>query len=244
MSQPQSKSSLIPLVIASVLTAGGVTACAGGTDAKPNEAEPKAEGDAKEKTAEAPEPAPAAEAAPAATVAAVGQPAPEFALPGLDGKTIKLSDYEGKTVALEWFNPGCPFVKYAHADGPLKDMATKNSDVVWIAINSGAPGKEGTGNEVNQKAVEDWSMGHPVLIDEDGAVGHLYGAEKTPHMYLIDAEGTLVYAGALDNAPIGEVDGGGELIPYFQNAIDQLAAGKPIETAETKAYGCSVKYGS
>ena len=87
-------------------------------------------------------------------------------------------------------------------------------------------------------------MGHPVLIDEDGAVGHLYGAEKTPHMYLINAEGTLVYAGALDNAPIGEVDGGGELVPYFQNAMDQLEAGKAIETAETKAYGCTVKYGS
>ncbi len=117
-------------------------------------------------------------------------------------------------------------------------------DTVWLSINSGAPGKQGTGTEANQKAVQDWKMGHPVLIDEDGAVGHLYGAEKTPHMYLIDAEGTLRYAGALDNAPIGEVDGEGELTPYFQDAIDQLSAGKAIELVETKAYGCSVKYGS
>jgi peroxiredoxin len=141
--------------------------------------------------------------------ATIGEPAPGFSLPDLDGKTVSLADFAGKTVVLEWFNPDCPFVKYAHTEGPLAAMAVEQSEagVVWLAINSGAPGKQGAGVERNREAAAEWKMSHPILLDEDGKVGHAYGATTTPHMFVIDGAGKLVYAGGLDNAPLGRVDG-------------------------------------
>ncbi len=173
----------------------------------------------------------------------IGQPAPDFTLPAVDGTTIKLSDFKGKRVVLEWFNPECPFVKQAHADGSLKDLATRTTatGTVWLAINSGAPGKQGTGGEVNRTAAATWNLTHPVLLDETGAVGHAYGATNTPHMFVIDEQGVLVYRGALDNAPMGEPDGGTR-IAYLEDALAALAANQPVATADTKAWGCSVKY--
>lgn len=197
------------------------------TDAKP-EAEAKADGGE-------------AKPAPAAT-AAIGQPAPDFTLTDLDGKPHTLSEYKGKTVVLEWFNPGCPFVDYAHGKGPLVDMAAKEIEqgVVWLSINSGAPGKQGAGVEANREAVAKYGMKNPVLLDEEGTVGHTYGAEKTPHMFIVDEKGTLVYRGGLDNAPMGEPDG--PLQSYVTAALADLRAGKPMTTPETQAYGCTVKY--
>jgi hypothetical protein len=144
---------------------------------------------------------------------------------------------------LEWFNPGCPFVRYSHGEGPLKDMARKQAanGVVWLAINSGAAGKQGAGDDVNRQARQEWSMEYPILIDADGKVGKAYEAKATPHMYVIDPNGSLVYRGALDNAPLGKVPSEGQ-VNYVQNALASVAAGKPVEVAETKAYGCSVKY--
>jgi peroxiredoxin len=142
--------------------------------------------------------------------AKVGEPAPAFSLPDLDGKQVSLADFAGKTVVLEWFNPDCPFVKYAHdGDGPLASLANEQTKagVVWLAINSGASGKQGAGAERSKQAKAEWKLEHPILIDEDGKVGHLYGAQTTPHMFVIDAGGKLVYAGALDNAPLGRVEG-------------------------------------
>jgi peroxiredoxin len=141
----------------------------------------------------------------AAASAKLGEPAPGFSLPDLDGGTVSLADFAGKTVVLEWFNPDCPFVKYAHAEGPLATMAATQAqaDVVWLAINSGAPGKQGHGVERNREAKTEWKLEHPILLDEDGAVGHAYGATSTPHMFVVDPTGTLVYAGGLDNAPLG-----------------------------------------
>ena len=177
---------------------------------------------------------------------ALGAVVPDFELTDQAGESHRLGDYlaNEKGVVLEWFNPGCPFVKYAHGEGPLKDMAAKldPEKYMWLAINSGAPGKQGTGVEVNQKAAQEWGMKHPVLLDESGKVGRLYAAEKTPHMYVIDRDGILVYAGGLDNAPMGEVDGEGEKESYVDLALKALAAGKKIEKPETKAYGCTVKY--
>lgn len=183
-----------------------------------------------------------AETTPAAT-AVVGQPAPDFTLTDLDGKAHTLSQYRGKTVVLEWFNPGCPFVVHAHGEGPLTDMAAKETaqGVVWLAINSGAPGKQGHGVEANREAVAKWGMKHPVLLDEDGAVGHAYGAEKTPHMFVVSEAGTLVYRGGLDNAPIG-VPNDGERVDYVGAALADLRAGRPVAVAETAAYGCAVKF--
>jgi len=178
--------------------------------------------------------------------ATIGQPAPDFTLTEAFGKSFKLSDHRGKLVVLEWFNPGCPFVKYAHGDGPLKDMAateTKPNDLVWVAVNSGAEGKQGAGADASRDGAKEFGMTHPVLVDTSGAVGHAYGAEKTPHVYLVDSKGVLVYAGALDNAPIGEVDGGGAYTNYLGAAIADVRGGKPVTTPETKSYGCTVKYG-
>ena len=187
---------------------------------------------------------PSATAAPAATVA-IGQPAPDFSMPALDGSTVKLADHKGKVVVLEWFNPGCPFVKYAHGEGPLRDLAaqTTQKGVVWLAINSSGPGKEGHGLAANQEAAKTWSMGHPVLLDESGEVGKKYGARTTPHMYVVDPAGNLAYMGALDNAPLGKTDGP-TLTSYVTTAVDALLASSPVPTSSTKPYGCSVKYGS
>ncbi|MEL6543520.1 MAG: redoxin family protein, partial [Myxococcota bacterium] len=148
---------------------------------------------------------------------------------------------------LEWFNPDCPFVKYSHGEGPLKDLAKtameKNDSLVWLAINSGAPGKQGHGVERNKKALAEYGMTYDVLVDENGAVGKSFGAKTTPHMYVINAEGTLEYAGALDNAPMGKVRGD-SMTNYVTMALEKLAAGEAVEPRETSPYGCSVKYGS
>ena len=176
--------------------------------------------------------------------AEVGKPAPEFTLKDTEGKPVSLASYRGKTVVLEWFNPDCPFVKYAHGQGPLKSMAAAQvkRGIVWLAINSGAPGKQGHGVGRNAEARKEYTLPHPVLIDEDGKVGRIYGAKTTPHMYVVDAKGVLVYAGAIDNAPLGETDG--TPVNYVEKALDALGAGKKIDPGQTRLYGCSVKYGS
>ncbi len=180
----------------------------------------------------------------AAATPRVGAPAPDFTLADLSGASHTLSDLRGKTVILEWFNPGCPYVQHAHGEGPLKDQAkrTVDSDTAWLAINSGAPGKQGHGVELNRKAKADWGMAHPVLVDEDGAVGKSYNAVTTPHLYVIDPAGVLRYQGAIDNAPLGKPNG--ELVNYVEQALADLAAGRPVKTPTTRPYGCSVKYGS
>jgi hypothetical protein len=167
-------------------------------------------------------------------------------LKDLDGKEVRLSSFKGKTVVLEWFNPGCPFVKAAHSKGSLKEAARKHtkSGIVWLAVNSAAAGKQGAGADVNRSAAKTWSLEHPILLDEAGTVGKTYGATNTPHIMIVDANGTLVYRGAIDNSPDGEGESApdGKLVSYADSALADLAAGKPVATPETKAYGCSVKY--
>jgi thiol-disulfide isomerase/thioredoxin len=186
----------------------------------------------------------AAAPTPAPATATLGQPAPDFTLNDTEGEPWKLSDHRGKTVVIEWFNPGCPFVKYAYGEGPLADMA-KNAakdDVVWVNVNSGASGKQGHGLEANREARERWAIAQPVLLDEDGAVGRSYEAKTTPAMYIVDKAGTLVYRGALDNAPLGRVEDDGAPLNYVTAALADLAAGRPVAISETVSYGCSVKY--
>ena len=197
-------------------------------------------------------PTSAAPAATAPSVAAeaahaeVGKPAPDFALKDLDGKEVRLSSFKGKTVVLAWFNPGCPFVDKSHTKGSLKDAAKKHakSGVVWLAINSGAPGKQGHGVDTNRDGAKKYGMEHPILLDESGEVGKTYGATNTPHMYVVDEKGTLVYKGAIDNSPDGEGESptGGKLVSYVDEALAAVASGKAPATTETKAYGCGVKY--
>ena len=176
----------------------------------------------------------------------IGEPAPGFELPDLSGETVKLSDHKGKVVVLEWFNPGCPFVKRAHEDGgALQTMAATWSEkgVVWLAINSGSPGKQGTGVETNAAAAQSWSMSHPVLLDEDGKVGRVYAAKTTPQMVVIDEAGNQQYNGALDNAPFGKVKGKDKtLTPFAAEVIAAVVEGKESPHKRTKPYGCSVKY--
>lgn len=196
----------------------------------------------------APAATPSGHAASAAAKAEVGQPAPDFTLKDYEGKEHKLSELRGKMVVLEWWNPDCPFVKASHNKGSLKEMAKRvtQTGVVWLAINSGAPGKQGHAPERVAAGKKAFGMEHPILADESGAVGHLYGATNTPHMFVIDAKGVLVYRGAIDNSPDGEGDSptGGKLVNYVDEALTATAAGKPVSTKDTKAYGCSVKYGS
>lgn len=179
--------------------------------------------------------------------AEVGKPAPDFTLKDLDGKDVQLASFKGKVVVLEWFNPSCPFVQKAHTKGSLKATAKKYTDkgIVWLAVNSGAPGKQGHGVDTNRDAAKKFGMEHPILVDESGQVGKTYGATNTPHMFVIDGKGTLVYRGAIDNSPDGEGESApaGKLVSWVDEALAAIAAGKTPEMAETKAYGCGVKYG-
>lgn len=178
----------------------------------------------------------------AETTVEVGALAPDFSLPALDGKQVKLSDQRGSVVVLEWFNPGCPFVVAAHEGGPLETMAAQLGDkVTWLAINSGSHGKQGFGLEVNQDAASRWKLQHPILLDETGTVGKQYGATNTPQMVVIDTEGKIAYWGALDNAPLGKPKGG-KPVPYTANAIEAVLAHKEPVPSKTQPWGCSVKY--
>jgi len=211
----------------------GVTAC-GKTNAETG-GEPT-------KIVAAPEGTSAATGAEAAAI--VGKVAPDFKLKDVTGAEVSLASFRGKTVVLEWFNPDCPFVVRTHNEGPLKTMAADvaKDGVVWLAVNSGAPGKQGAGLERNKAALTEYNLAHPVLLDENGAVGKLYGARNTPGMYVIDGAGVLVYAGAIDNAPRGETPADGYR-NHVKEALADLVAKVPVRVAETKAYGCSVKYG-
>lgn len=174
--------------------------------------------------------------------AAVGSPAPNFTLTDLAGNQHELASYKGKIVVLEWFNPDCPFVvKHHHHNKTMKETydAYKDKDVVWLAINSGAPGKQGNGVERNQRAVTEYGIEYPVLLDESGEVGHLYGATNTPHMFVIDAQGVLRYAGAIDDNRSARTPGETN---YVRAALDAILAGQEVATPETRAYGCGVKY--
>lgn len=178
--------------------------------------------------------------------ASLGGAAPGFDLPDVDGKLVSLAQFKGKTIVLEWFNPECPFVRNSHIKGSLVNTAEKHSQagVVWLAVNSSGAGRQGHGVEQNRAARVTYKLSHPILLDEDGRVGRLYGAKRTPHMFVIAPTGELVYRGAIDNSPDGEGESaeGGKLVNYVEEALAALKAGKKPKVAETDAYGCGVKY--
>lgn len=178
--------------------------------------------------------------------AEVGAKAPDFTLTDTDGKEHRLSQYtaEGKTVVLEWFNPNCPFVRRHHEKEKTMERlfdANKGKGVVWLAINSGAPGNQGAGRERNIKAKQDLKLEYPILLDEAGAVGRMYGAKTTPNMFVINKDGVLVYAGAIDDNPRGSKE---NPTNYVGLALGACMSGQPVATARTDSYGCSVKYGA
>jgi peroxiredoxin len=167
--------------------------------------------------------------------------APEFTLKNYDGNEVKLADYKGKIVVLEWFNYECPFVKYHYEDAStMKDLAEKYKDknVVWLAMNSTSH-QETT---KNKEFAEQHKVAYPILDDASGATGRAYGAKRTPQMFIISAEGNVVYNGAIDNAPLGNAPKEEGLVNYVDKALSELTAGKTITTLTTKPYGCTVKY--
>lgn len=176
-----------------------------------------------------------------------GKPAPAFTnIKDIKGKTHNLADYKGKTVVLEWVNYDCPFVKKHYSSNNMQDLQRKYTaqGIVWFSVNSSAPGKEGnyTISEWKQKSAERKVAATAILLDPDGKTGKAYGAKTTPHMYIIDAAGVLQYQGAIDSTRSTDVADIKTSQNYVSAALDELAAGKPVSTKETKAYGCSVKY--
>ncbi|NGX17318.1 thioredoxin family protein [Wenzhouxiangella sp. XN24] len=178
--------------------------------------------------------------------AEIGAPAPAFSLTGLDGQTHDLSDFAGKTVVLEWTNHECPFV-VKHYDGgniPRQQATATAAGVVWIVINSSAPGKQGHVNADEARRIQaDWNAGQThYLFDGDGAVGRAYGAKTTPHMYVIDPDGVLRYNGAIDSIPSAKIADLDAAEQFVELALAELAARQPVSRPLTQPYGCSVKY--
>lgn len=183
---------------------------------------------------------------PPAPTAVVGEAAPAFTLPGVDGKAHALKDYAGSYVVLEWINFGCPFVRKHYDSDNMQSLqaASAARDVVWLTICSSAPGKQGyfEGDELKEQVEASRSKARAYLVDAEGAVGRAYGAKTTPHMFIIDPKGTLIYAGAIDDRPTTDKADIKSATNYVKAALDAAMAGKKVETAVTQAYGCSVKY--
>lgn len=173
----------------------------------------------------------------------VGDQAPNFALPSLDGRTISLRDYTGSVVVLEWINPNCPFSRRHAREKTMIHLAQGHPNVVWLAVNSTSPGHGDFLSPAEHRAYdEQMGISYPVLDDSDGTVGHAYGARTTPHMFVIDEQGTVIYAGAIDDDPSGTRTAA-ERTNYVADALRAHAGGEAPEPAVTRPYGCSVKYG-
>lgn len=178
--------------------------------------------------------------------AVIGEKAPDFTAADSNGKNHTLASYKGKIVVLEWLNHQCPFVK-KHYGGENMQKLQKTyagKGVIWLSIISSAPGKQGycTPEEANSLTREKGAAPTAVLLDSQGTVGKLYGAKTTPHMFIISADGVLVYNGAIDDIPSTDIDDIAKAKNYVQSALDELLAGKAVSMATSQPYGCSVKY--
>ncbi len=180
--------------------------------------------------------------------ATVGQPAPAFTATDTSGKTVSLADFKGKHVVLEWVNPGCPYVVKHYSGGNMQGTQREATakGVVWLSVNSTANDSRDyrapadmAGWMQQQKAAAT-----ATLMDADGKVGRAYGARTTPHMYVIDPAGKLVYAGAIDSKPSSNPADTATATNHVKVALAESLAGKPVSTPVTRPYGCSVKYSS
>jgi peroxiredoxin len=175
-----------------------------------------------------------------------GQPAPAFRGIDVNGKPVSLADFRGKTVVLEWNNPNCPFVQKHYTSGNMQSLQQKNTaaGVIWLAINSTA---ESHSDYMAPAKLATWfgeqkAAPTAVLMDPKGEIGRAYGAKVTPHMYVIDAKGTLVYAGAIDDKRSANPADVKTATNHVAATLGEVAAGKPVTTATTTAYGCTIKY--
>ncbi len=183
---------------------------------------------------------------PAFAAVTIGNPAPDFTASAASGTTVKLSDYKGKIVVLEWNNPGCPFVKKFYGAGEMQRLQaeTTKKGVVWLSINSSAAGNEGhvDAASANQFIADSKAKPTEYLLDGSGTIGHLYGAKTTPHMFVIDPAGTLAYNGAIDDKPTPKSEDIAGAHNYVTAAIAAVLDNKAVKTTSTQPYGCNVKY--
>ena len=184
----------------------------------------------------------------ASDVPPVGSAAPDFSLTDAKGKTHSLSEYKGKYVVLEWFNPECPFVKKHYGSDNMQKLQAEytGKGVVWLTIDSNAPGTEGNITpDQAKKIVDSWKTKQTALVlDPESKIAKLYGAKNTPNMVVISPEGKIVYEGAIDSKATPNPADIPSSTNYVKNALDESLAGKPVSNAQTKPYGCSVKYKS
>jgi peroxiredoxin len=185
-------------------------------------------------------------AAALAAPAVVGQPAPAFSLSDTRGNAVSLADFKGKTVVLEWVNPGCPYVRkhYDSANMQTTQKGALDQGVVWLAVNSTHPSHYDYKKPAEMAAWMKTQNGVPTttLMDSEGKVGRSYGARTTPHLYVVDARGTLVYAGGIDDKPSANPADVKTARNHVNAALADLAAGKAVAQPATRPYGCSVKY--
>ena len=176
----------------------------------------------------------------------VGKPAPNFTLKDLSGQSHELSDFKGKYVVLEWVNFGCPFVEKHYGSKNMQKLQKEFVDkgVVWLSICSSAPGKQGneTPDAAKSGLAEFGSAATAYLDDEDGTVGKLYQAKTTPDMFVVNPDGVLIYAGAIDDKPTPDPSTVAGANNYVRAALEEATAGKAVSVPSTKPYGCSVKY--
>ena len=176
----------------------------------------------------------------------INAPAPDFTGVDSDGNSHTLSQYRGKTVVLEWTNHDCPYVRKHYDSGNMQALqrSATNDGIVWLSIISSAPGKQGhvSGSKANALTKERKASPTAVILDPKGEIGRQYGAKTTPHMYIIDARGTLVYMGGIDSIPSSNPADIERATNYVDVALRALADGKPVTENVTRPYGCSVKY--
>jgi hypothetical protein len=175
-----------------------------------------------------------------------GAPAPGFTAPDIAGRMVNLGQYAGQIVILEWTNNGCPFVQKHYDSANMQTLQRRYTQggVIWLTIASSAPGEEGFVTPAAAKAdLARWQAAPTdYLLDPDGMVGHLYDARATPHMVVIDRGGTIAYMGAIDDTPSTRLADVRTAKNYLVAALDEIAAGRPVTVASTRAYGCSIKY--
>ncbi|MBB3893099.1 peroxiredoxin [Phenylobacterium haematophilum] len=185
--------------------------------------------------------APAAHAAPV-----VGQAAPAFTAKDADGKTRSLSEFNGKTVVLEWTNDGCPYVQKHYKSGAMQGLqkSAAKDGVVWLTLISSAPGKQGylEGAQARGWKATNGAGSTALLLDPTGQVGHAYEAKTTPHMYIVDKTGKLVYMGGIDDKPTADPASLKGANNYVSAALSDIKAGRAVSTPVSKPYGCTIKY--